>query len=50
MNYMRFNGQKVEMPISGNRMQRIPNQYYLHQAFPVQPHGHWQLEEAAARD
>jgi hypothetical protein len=50
MGYIRFNSQKFEMPISKNRMQRIPHPYYLHQAFPVHRHGHWQPEEAAAYD
>jgi hypothetical protein len=50
MDYIRFNSQKFKMPISKNRMQCIPHPYYLHQAFPVHPHGYWQPEEAVAHD
>jgi hypothetical protein len=50
MDNIRSNSQKFEMPISKNRMRRIPHPYYLHQAFPVHPHGYWQPEEAVAHD
>ena len=46
MDDIRIHNQKVEIPISKNRMRVIPHRHRdLHQAFLVHPH--WQPNEAA---